>query len=110
MIDTRTGEMTGAIEYVRDISERKKAEEALQKSHLQQNAILNNIPDLAWLKDRESRFIAVNEPFAELCGVSSKDLAGKSDLDIWLESLQKNTRPMIKMSWKAAEENRLKNR
>jgi len=87
MFDTRTGEMTGAIEYVRDISERKLVEEALQKSHLQQNAILNNIPDLAWLKDRERRFIAVNEPFAQSCGVSSKDLVGKTDLDIWPQEL-----------------------
>ncbi|CAG0958987.1 two-component system, cell cycle sensor histidine kinase and response regulator CckA [Methanosarcinales archaeon] len=87
MIDAATGEMRGAIEYVRDITERKRIEEELQKSVHQQTAILNNIPDIAWLKDQESRFIAVNKPFAEACGMNPEDLVGKTDLDIWHKDL-----------------------
>ncbi len=87
MIDTATGEMRGVIEYVRDITERKRIEEELQKSIHQQTAILNNIPDIAWLKDKESRFIAVNKPFADACGVSPENLVGKTDFDIWQKDL-----------------------
>lgn len=46
-------------------------------------SLLNNIGDIAWMKDREDRYIAANEPFARLCGVDSRDLPGKTDLDIW---------------------------
>ena len=57
----------------------KQTEEGLRLTEYQQKAILNNIPDIAWLKDKESRFIAVNEPFGQACGFSPKDLVGKKD-------------------------------
>lgn len=66
-----------------DITERKLADEALKIAAYQQLALLNNITDMAWLKDKESRFISVNEPFGEACGLTPQELIGKTDLDIW---------------------------
>ncbi|MFA4956528.1 MAG: ATP-binding protein [Candidatus Methanoperedens sp.] len=71
---------------------RKKVDEELQKQNRQQEAILNTIPDIAWLKDTESRFIAVNEPFAKACGVNRKEIVGKNDLDIWPQDLAERYR------------------
>jgi len=71
-------------------SRHRLSDELLRKTELQQKAILNNIPDIAWLKDKESKFIAVNEAFGRACGFEPKELEGKSDLDIWpLELAQK---------------------
>ncbi|MDY6783688.1 MAG: PAS domain S-box protein [Cyanobacteriota bacterium] len=42
-------------------------------------AILNNIPHKAWLKDRESRFVAVNLPFCEASGKRPGELIGQTD-------------------------------
>jgi PAS domain S-box-containing protein len=53
----------------------------------QQSAILESIPDLAWLKDRDRRFIAVNKPFGNACGHPADELVGKNDLDIWPQPL-----------------------
>jgi diguanylate cyclase (GGDEF)-like protein/PAS domain S-box-containing protein len=63
------------------------ADELLHKSELQQKAILNNIPDMVWLKDRDSRFIAVNEAFGAACGLKPEKIVGKTDLDIWPRDL-----------------------
>jgi len=71
------------LEISMDISKRKRAEQVVHCVQLQQKAILDNIPDIAWLKDRESRFIAVNEAFGKACGLKQEDVVGLTDLDIW---------------------------
>jgi two-component system cell cycle sensor histidine kinase/response regulator CckA len=71
-----------------DIALRKSQEEALETGRLAQRALLDNQPHLAWLKDVEGRFLAVNKVFAEACGLSSPEaLVGKSDLDVWPRAL-----------------------
>ena len=59
----------------------------LRETRSIQKAILDGIRDLAWVKDKESRFLAVNQPFGRACGVLPGDLAGKTDLDIWPREL-----------------------
>ena len=72
---------------MRDVTGRVRTEAALDMTRHQQKAILDNIPDIAWLKDKESRFILANEPFGKACGVRPEDLPGKTDLDIWPAAL-----------------------
>ena len=86
------GRIVGLIHVVRDITERKQAEGALQAGRLQLKAILDNIPDIAWLKDKESRLVAVNEPFGKSCGFEPEDLVGKTDLDLWPRDLAERYR------------------
>jgi PAS domain S-box-containing protein len=78
--------LIGILGAVQDITEQKRAEEKLQKIYLQQEAILNNIPDMAWLKDTESRYIAVNEQFLRICELNYEDIIGKTDDEIWDEA------------------------
>ncbi len=82
-----TGCVTHYHGIVQDRTEHVLVLEALRRAKQQQSAILENIPDIAWLKDRDSRFIAVNEPFAQACGWAASDLVGKNDLDIWPSEL-----------------------
>jgi len=64
----------------------------LQDIQLQQRAILNNIPDMVWLKDRESRYIEVNEAFGAACGLAPDEVKGKTDLDLWPRELAQSYR------------------
>ncbi|NTV15234.1 MAG: GGDEF domain-containing protein [Desulfobulbaceae bacterium] len=66
-----------------DITERKRAEERINEVLWQQQAILDNSPNVAWLKDREGRYAAVNVPFGRLFGLTPKDLVGKCDYDLY---------------------------
>jgi two-component system, NtrC family, sensor kinase len=71
------------IGILQDISDRKQAEEALQTQSRQFQALLDNIPHIAWLKDDRYQFIAVNEPFARACAIHPDDIIGKTDFDVW---------------------------
>ncbi|HTY23518.1 MAG TPA: PAS domain-containing protein [Desulfomonilaceae bacterium] len=87
-IRQRTSELKAANDDLKyEISERKSAERKLQKTLIRRNAILDNIPDMAWLKDKEGRFLAANEPFAKACGISKEELFGKTDFDFWPQEL-----------------------
>jgi len=75
-----------------DLTGLRRAEETLREIQKQQKALLNNIPDIAWLKDKNSRFIAVNEPFGKTFGLKPEDLVGKTDLDICPQELAESYR------------------
>jgi|GEM_PF-1062857 PAS domain S-box-containing protein len=75
-----------------DITERIENEGLLHDIRLRQQAILDNIPDMAWLKDKKGRFMMANESFGRTCGVKPEDLAGKTDLDIWPKELARRYR------------------
>ncbi|MCL4502525.1 MAG: PAS domain S-box protein [Deltaproteobacteria bacterium] len=87
LVKDATGQPHFAICMVEDVTQRRKAEETTEEIRRQQEAILNNISDIAWLKDRESRLIVANEQYGRSCGVAPADLVGKTDLDIWPRDL-----------------------
>jgi PAS domain S-box-containing protein len=84
----RTSELKAANDDLKyEISEKKHAERRLRQTLIRQNAILDNIPDMAWLKDKDGTFLAVNEPFAKASGISREKLLGKTDFDFWPKEL-----------------------
>jgi PAS domain S-box-containing protein len=93
LVDTRIvqGEWNGhpaLLGISRDISELKAAEREVARRERYLRAVLDNFPFLVWLKDTESRFLAVNRAFAEACGrTSPREVVGRTDLDLWPEDL-----------------------
>lgn len=55
----------------------------------QRKAILNNIPDQAWLKDARCRYIAVNEAYIAACGVPEAKIVGRLPTEVWPPELAK---------------------
>jgi PAS domain S-box-containing protein len=70
-------------EQMRLVTERQQIEANLDVQQNLLRATLDNLPHMAWLKDREGRFITVNAAFGEACGLPPADLEGKTDNDIW---------------------------
>lgn len=60
-----------------------KLYQALKQTTANQNAILNNIPFMAWLKDAKSRFLGGNYILAQICRTTIENLIGKSDFDFF---------------------------
>jgi PAS domain S-box-containing protein len=84
--DEKENRLTGIVGAVQDVTIQKEAEKLLKETLLQQNAILDNIPDMAWLKDVNSRYIAVNEQFSKTCGQKIEDIIGRTDHEVWEKS------------------------
>ncbi|MEY4526836.1 MAG: hypothetical protein RL768_555 [Nitrospirota bacterium] len=67
--------------FIRDITERKRAEENLQRSHAFIRQIIDTDPNFIFAKDRDGRFTLVNKAVAEAYGTTVDDLIGKTDAD-----------------------------
>jgi PAS domain S-box-containing protein len=79
----REGKIIGIISVARDITERRRAEEALESEHTLLRNLIDNVPDRIYAKDSEGRFIICNESMIRRMGLTSMtDLVGKSDFDL----------------------------
>ena len=80
----RTAELEGTLDRLAE------AEEQVLGARAQAQALLDNIPHMAWMKNRRGVFLAVNESFARACGHPKTAILGKTDRDIWpLEHAEK---------------------
>lgn len=78
------GSIIGVIETLEDITEQKRAEDALQRSERFLNNVVENIPDMIFIKDsRDLKFVRLNRAGEELLGYSREELYGKNDYDFF---------------------------
>ncbi len=90
-LEKKKDEFGGIAKVIRESFEQSAELEAAnvrrRKAEIQEEAILENIADLAWLKDLDNRYIVVNGPFAKACGKEPADLVGRTDYDVWPKEL-----------------------
>ena len=76
-------DQSGLIAIVRDITERKRAEDRLVEAHAMLNLVLNNIPLYVFWKDRASTYLGGNILFAQAAGLQdTQSLIGKTDFEL----------------------------
>jgi PAS domain S-box-containing protein len=75
-------------ELQQEIAERRQAQEALAEERNLLRTLIDNVPDLIYVKDAQSRFVLANSATARFMGASSPDeLLGKTDFDFYPEQL-----------------------
>jgi two-component system cell cycle sensor histidine kinase/response regulator CckA len=56
----------------------KQAQDMLKRKITELDSFINNIPDMAWIKDSNSRFVAVNKAFSEAVGIDQESLINRT--------------------------------
>jgi len=75
------GQLTRTMRYA---VERKKTEDELRQMNAFLNSVVENIPNMIFLKDAENlRFVRFNRAGEDLLGYSRNDLLGKNDYDFF---------------------------
>jgi PAS domain S-box-containing protein len=78
------GKVEGIYILGYDITERKKAEEALARERTLLRQVIDNLPDHIYVKDRERRYLLINAPSMKARGIASHDeIAGRSTFDFY---------------------------
>jgi PAS domain S-box-containing protein len=89
MTDTslRLTESGGLVCVVRDLTDRKRTDDELQRSQQLLRMVMDNIPQAIFWKDRNLVYLGCNERFARDAGLASPDeIIGKTDHDLaWAE-------------------------
>ena len=86
-IKDKDGKTTGVVLIFRDISERKKAEKALEQSNQKITEIVESIQDNFYSLDRNWNFVYVNKQAATMLGAAPKDLVGQNIWKIFPKSV-----------------------
>ena len=93
LFDSR-GQIVGAIQTLRDITEFKRTEDSLRESERRLADIIDFLPDPTYAIDLEGRLIAWNRAVEEMMGVKAKDILGKGNYEHALH-FYGDRRPML---------------
>jgi len=75
------GHISGAIETVRDITDRKRAEQEIVRSHRSLADIISFLPDATFAINRDGIVITWNKAMEEMTGISAASMIGKGDYE-----------------------------
>lgn len=73
--------------FLRDISVRQQAEQALQQSEARFQAFMNHSPMAAWITDREGIIVYANQTYLQSFRLPTDNIIGKSLFDVYPSAL-----------------------
>ena len=80
-------ELIGFQGIARDITERKQADEAILRSKMLLQSVIDSTPDWMYVKDLQHKFLLVNRSFTEAQHLMPQDIIGKADTDLFSEEM-----------------------
>jgi PAS domain S-box-containing protein len=85
--ETKSGQFFTGI--IRDITERKRSEEALKESQSLYHSFIEQLPNAVFRKDREGRYVLVNSRFCRLKGLKKEDFIGRTPMEVAANEIAK---------------------
>ncbi len=86
------GKLIGTQCIFWDVTEQRRAETALRDSQALYSSLLENLPVFMVRKDLEGRFTFANRRFCDWLGISSEEIVGKNDYDLFPAELAEKYR------------------
>jgi PAS domain S-box-containing protein len=75
------GGIVGASTIARDITPQVIAKRELSNERSFLRTLIDTLPDLVWLKDRDGVYLRCNQRFEQFFGATEKEVIGKTDYD-----------------------------
>lgn len=75
------------VDFFTDITERKRAEEALGERESKYKTLLESLPQKIFFKDKRSNYISCNDNYAQDLHIKADEIAGKTDYDFYPKGL-----------------------
>lgn len=73
------GNIVGAIETIRDVTEKKLSNDELKKSHKRLQDIIDFLPDATFVVDKNKKVISWNRAIEKMTGVRKEEMLGEGD-------------------------------
>lgn len=100
-VKERTAELAQAnMQLQQEIAERQEIQEQLQAQKEFLQTVIDNNPNIIFVKDGEGKFILVNQALADMCGKKIDEFLGKTDADFCsnpseIEKFQREDRAVL---------------
>ncbi len=77
------GSLGGIVGIAWDVTDRVRAEQALQDQLRFAEQMIDTVPSPIFFKKPDGHYLGCNRAFEEFCGLKRKDIIGKTAFDIW---------------------------
>ncbi len=85
IVPFRYGGRDASLVVSRDITDKKRVRQRIEKKQRYLEDIINSVPDPVFVKDRDHNWIMLNDAYCEFMGYSREELLGKTDHDFFPE-------------------------
>lgn len=82
-IRDRQGKIIAGVAIFHDITERKLAQQELQKSYNLLQAVIEGTVDAIFVKDLQGKYVLLNSTSAKIIGASKEEILGKDDREFF---------------------------